>query len=52
MSVTVTLSPATTLLLRPVITFLPALVMLERSCLAMPLIIAFSPVTTAPLPSV
>ena len=50
-SSTVTLSPATTLLLKPVITFLPSFVILERSFLAMPLITACSPVTALLLPS-
>ena len=49
-SSTVILSPATTLLLKPVITCFPALVMLDKSCLATPLIIAFSDVA-APSPS-
>ena len=46
-----TLSPAFTIVPRPVITFLPASLMLERSCLAMPLITAFSLATALLLPS-
>ena len=51
--VTVTeLSAASTMVPKPVITFLPSLLMLERSFLATPVIVAVIPLTTLPLPSV
>ena len=51
--VTVTeLSAASTIVPKPVITFLPSLLMLERSFLATPVIVAVIPLTTLPLPSV
>ena len=51
MDVTVTLSPAFTIVPSLVISFLPSFVMLERSCLAIPVITAFSLATALLLPS-